>query len=118
MDIMDIMEIMENQSSYRDIERLTSLSRFLDFANEPFAIASALCLPFLLTYLVTLWRFRAVLRSKKKGKEPPTLPFLVPVLSHAIPFAWDTRVTLSTITYVFIHCLRSAIDLQAQVEVL
>lgn len=89
---------MQTPSSYRDVERLTSLLPFLDCANQKFIIASALFLPFFLTYLVTLWKFRQVLKSKKKGKAPPTLPFSIPILSHAIPFAWDTQGTISTIT--------------------
>lgn len=108
---------MENQTSSKDIERLTSLLLFLGFANEAFVIACAILLPFILTYLATLWRFTIVLRSKKKGKAPPTLPFMVPILSHVIPFAWDVRGTISTITYVFIPSrLLSISDLQIHAE--
>lgn len=113
---------MENQTStqpsYRDVERRTSLLRFLDCTNETFVIASALCLPLILTYLVTLRRFRIVLRSNKKGKEPPTLPYMIPILGHALPFAWDTRGTISIITYVLSSQRPpSTIDFQAYAEV-
>lgn len=93
--------------------------RILSFANETFVVACAILLPFILTYLATLWRFRIVLRSKKKGKEPPTLPFMVPILSHVIPFAWDIRGTISTITYVVGPSrLLSTSDLKVHAELL
>lgn len=92
---------MENQSSYREVQSLRSLLQFLGCANGSFVIAFALCLLLILNYLVTLWELGIALRSKKKGKEPPTLPYLVPILSHVIPFAYDTRGTISTITYGF-----------------
>lgn len=110
---------MESQVSFRDVEGPTSSLWLLACARETFLVASTLCLPFILTYLVTRWRFGIVLRSKKKGKEPPTLPYMIPVLGHAVPFAWNTRRAISTITYAFsAQRLPSTVDLPVHAEVL
>lgn len=46
-------------------------------------------LPFVVNYLVLWLFFQASQRSKKTGKMPPTIPYLVPFLGSTIPYLWN-----------------------------
>ena len=43
--------------------------------------------PFAVTYLYTYLTFVSVLRRDGSGKLPPTFPYVIPVLGHALSFA-------------------------------
>lgn len=46
-------------------------------------------LPFVVNYLVFWVHFQASQQSKRTGKMPPTIPYLVPFLGSTVPYLWN-----------------------------
>lgn len=47
------------------------------------------CLPFILTYLFTFVESISARKSKKVGKKAPLVPYVVPIVGHALVFLWS-----------------------------
>lgn len=66
------------------------------------AVAFLLLLPCALTYVLTSLRWFIALRSRRDGREPPTIPYMVPFLGHAISVARDIGGFVDRTVYVLL----------------
>jgi hypothetical protein len=66
---------------------------------EIIATLIALFLPFVLTYIATTWQAATAAKRKIAGS-PPTLPYMIPWLGHAISFMADGGRLLTAGVYV------------------
>ena len=53
-----------------------------------------------------LFHFKPPKQAKSHGsdKVPQPYPYLIPVLAHAVPFAWNTPRFVTNVAYVYIPC--------------
>lgn len=56
----------------------------------------------LLTYLTSTIQGARIAHRKPNGSQPPTLPYLIPVLGHLPEFLSNTKKFMARVTYVSI----------------
>lgn len=70
------------------------------FNVTPIAVVAVLLLPFLLTYAITTIKSALLLRSRAAQVRAPAMPYWIPFLGNAIPFASDTVGFMKGVLYV------------------
>lgn len=55
----------------------------------PVTICLLTCLPFVVTYFLTIVESKVAQWSTKVGKKAPLVPYSIPVVGHALLFAWS-----------------------------
>ena len=59
-------------------------------ASWEVSTALAIALLFIVTYMATSLKSVIAIRGKKDGREPPIVPYWIPILGNLIPLVWNT----------------------------
>ena len=80
---------------------LKLLSRVGPYGWEITTALIAILLPFVLTYIITTWNAATAAKDKSAAStRPPTLPYMIPWLGHAVEFISDGGRVLAAGVYV------------------
>lgn len=85
-----------------EVNMTESVVNFFGTRDWDWKVISALtlCVPFLLTYFITLWNSTAAIRYKNATlKRPPTYPYVIPWLGHLISYGLDADSFLKAAKY-------------------
>jgi hypothetical protein len=75
----------------RMIQSLLDPVQTLDLNQWRIKLPGAFVLLALTTYLATIFSYFRTRRSNEDGREPPVIPYWLPIMGSTIPFVRDTK---------------------------